>query len=361
MRERGYTLITGGAGFIGSNLADALLSKGEPVVILDSLCRDGIENNVEWLLQKHGSAVGFELGDVSDAARVTPLVRGARAVYHLAAQVAVTTSIHDPTHDLQSNLIGTFNVLEAARSLPAPPPILFTSTNKVYGGLDGVEISLQGETYAYADGRNGITEQAQLDFHSPYGCSKGAADQYVRDYSRIYGVPTVVFRMSCIYGTRQFGTEDQGWVAHFARSLMSGAPITVYGDGCQVRDVLWVGDLVEAMRLAMARAVERPGGVFNIGGGVDNAVSVRQVIDRLMEITGLRVPVEMAAWRPGDQRIYVSDTSKAAEQLGWRPTTGWAGGLERLVEWLEAANLGTPVTPLFGGSRECREPARAAL
>jgi CDP-paratose 2-epimerase len=361
MRERAYTLITGGAGFIGSNLADALLSEGEPVVILDNLCRDGIENNAEWLREKHGNALRIEVGDVADAACVTPLVRGARKVYHLAAQVAVTTSIQDPRHDLRSNLIGTFNVLEAARSVATPPPVLFTSTNKVYGGLDGFSIRMEGDTYAYADGRRGIAENAPLDFHSPYGCSKGAADQYVRDYARIYGIPTVVFRMSCIYGTRQFGTEDQGWVAHFARALMGGSPITIYGDGCQVRDVLWVGDLVAAMRLAMDRIDEHAGEVFNIGGGAENAVSVRQVIDRLMEITGLRVSLESAPWRPGDQRIYVSDTDKALKQLGWRPTTEWASGLERLVEWLESANLGTPVTPLFGSGRESREPARAAL
>ena len=346
MRERDYTLITGGAGFIGSNLADALLEKGENVVLFDSLSRAGVESNVEWLTAKHGSQIRVEIGDVANAQRVTSLVRGATRVYHLAAQVAVTTSLKDPRADLESNLLGTFNILEAARSMATPPPILFTSTNKVYGGLDGVEIENTGRAYRYADGRVGITETAPLDFHSPYGCSKGAADQYVLDYSRIYDVPTIVFRMSCIYGTRQFGTEDQGWVAHFARALLGDAPITIYGDGNQVRDVLWVGDLVDAMQRAMERVGRLSGQVYNVGGGPNNAVSVRAVIDRLMQITNRRVPVELSDWRPGDQRIYVTDPSKAARDLGWRPTTPWTSGLNRLVGWLESANLSRPVITL---------------
>lgn len=360
MRKREYTLITGGAGFIGSNLADALLSDGERVVLLDNLSRGGVENNVQWLRARHGARVEVEVAEITDAKRVQGLVRDARRVYHLAAQVAVTTSLEDPVLDLQSNLIGTFNVLEAARALADPPPILFTSTNKVYGGLEGVAVERHGELYRYEGGRRGIDERAPLDFHSPYGCSKGAADQYVRDYARIYDLPTVVFRMSCIYGTRQFGTEDQGWVAHFARSLLGGSPITIYGDGCQVRDILWIGDLVRAMRTALDRIDATRGEVFNMGGGAENAVSVRTVIDRLMEIVDRRVPVKMADWRPGDQRIYVSDTRKAERVLGWQPATRWDEGLERLVGWLEEAGLSTPVLPLrapqgVGG------PARVAL
>jgi CDP-paratose 2-epimerase len=360
MRERDYTLVTGGAGFIGSNLADALLNAGERVVILDSLARDGVQSNVQWLAEAHGDLLRVEIADVQDAARVAPLVRNAKRVYHLAAQVAVTTSLIDPRLDFQSNLVGTFNVLEAARTASTPPVILFTSTNKVYGELEGVPIEKAGEVYRYADRRRGISEETPLDFHSPYGCSKGAADQYVRDYARIYGIPTVVFRMSCVYGTRQFGTEDQGWVAHFARALLSEAPITIYGDGCQVRDVLWVGDLVEAMRKAVELAEDRRGQVFNIGGGRQNAVSVRRVIERLMDIADRRVPVEMAAWRPGDQRIYITDTAKAERDLGWRPTTSWEDGLERLIEWLDSADLSTPVLPLRPTER-LRERERVAL
>jgi CDP-paratose 2-epimerase len=354
MRGSAYTLITGGAGFIGTNLADALAVAGEKVVVLDNLCRPGVEANAEWLLSRHGSSLHLEVGDVTDAELVGKLVGGASRVYHLAAQVAVTTAIRDPKLDFQSNLLGTFHVLEAARAMHDPPPILFTSTNKVYGELEGVPVVKQGDRYDFLDSRAGIGESAPLDFHSPYGCSKGAADQYVRDYARIYGIPTVVFRMSCIYGTRQLGTEDQGWVAHFARAVLAGTPITIYGDGYQVRDVLWVGDLVEAMRRAMERVEDLSGEVFNIGGGAANAVSLRRVIDRLMEITGSRVPVAIADWRRGDQLIYVSDTSKAERRLGWRPTTMWRDGLERLIAWLEAADLGAPALPLAAGEGSSR-------
>ncbi|CAN5859658.1 GDP-mannose 4,6-dehydratase [soil metagenome] len=361
MSKRSYTLITGGAGFIGSNLADALLAEGQRVVIADNLSRDGVQLNAKWLRRKHGELLDVEIIDITNPKQIGPLVSAADCVYHLAAQVAVTTSIEDPALDLQSNLLGTFHILEAARALRNPPPILFTSTNKVYGGLYGVGVEKAGALYRYADGRAGIDEEAPLDFHSPYGCSKGAADQYVRDYARIYGVPTVVFRMSCIYGTRQFGTEDQGWVAHFARSLLGGSPITVFGDGYQVRDILWIGDLVAAMREAMRRIDRISGEVFNIGGGAQNAVSVRGVIDQLMEITGQRVPVKIAPWRPGDQRVYISDTSRAQRLLGWQPTTRWQQGLERLVEWLEEAELSTPVLPLRAPQPAAPAMARAAL
>ncbi|HEX8905030.1 MAG TPA: NAD-dependent epimerase/dehydratase family protein, partial [Longimicrobiaceae bacterium] len=273
---------------------------------------------------------------------IRALVRESRHVFHLAAQVAVTTSLADPATDLETNVLGTFNVLEAARTMLNPPSVLFTSTNKVYGGMEDVAVVLDGDRYVYADGRRGIGEDARLDFHSPYGCSKGAADQYVHDYARIYGLPTVVFRMSCIYGTRQFGTEDQGWVAHFGRAMLRGEPLTIYGDGCQVRDILWIDDLVRAMRLATEKIDTVAGKVFNLGGGHRNAVSVAGVIERLRDITGADVPVTYADWRPGDQKVYVSDTAKAEEVLGWRPETSWQAGLEKLAGWLHEANLDTP-------------------
>jgi CDP-paratose 2-epimerase len=265
--KRDHTLITGGAGFVGSNLADALLSAGEKVIVADNFSREGVRLNAAWLRRKHGERVRVETVDVRDAARIRPLVRESKAVFHLAAQVAVTTSLVDPALDLETNVLGTFNVLEAARTMLNPPAVLFTSTNKVYGGMEEVAVEMNDGRYRYADGRRGVSEEARLDFHSPYGCSKGAADQYVHDYARIYGLPTVVFRMSCIYGTRQFGTEDQGWVAHFARALLGGEPVTIYGDGHQVRDILWIDDLVRLMRAAMDGIDTVAGEVFNVGGG----------------------------------------------------------------------------------------------
>ncbi len=343
---RDYVLITGGAGFVGSNLADALLRDGERVIVADNFSRAGVRLNAAWLQETHGDRVRIEDVDVADAARMRALVRESKQVFHLAAQVAVTTSLLDPGLDLRTNILGTFNVLEAARAMHNPPSILFTSTNKVYGGMDEVAVELAGGAYRYADGRAGVTEEQPLDFHSPYGCSKGAADQYVHDYARIYDLRTVVFRMSCIYGTRQFGTEDQGWVAHFARAIRAGEGLTIYGDGQQVRDILWIDDLVRAMRLAMGRIDEVTGQVFNVGGGARNAVSVRGVIDRLHEISGTEVPVTMADWRPGDQRVYVSDTAKLERVLGWRPETSWKAGLEKLVAWLDEAKLDTSLAEL---------------
>jgi CDP-paratose 2-epimerase len=353
--ERRHVLVTGGAGFVGSNLADALLADGERVVVADNFSRAGVRRNVAWLRSRHGGRVRVENVDVRDRGAIAGLVREAGTVYHLAAQVAVTTSLQDPGLDLETNLLGTFNVLEAARAAPEPPAVLFTSTNKVYGGMAGVEVALADGRYGYADGRRGVGEDAPLDFHSPYGCSKGAADQYVHDYARIFGVPTVVFRMSCVYGRRQFGTEDQGWVAHFGRALLRGDPITLYGDGRQVRDILWIDDLVEAMRLATGRIDEVAGSVFNVGGGPENAVSVGCVIERLGEITGRDVPVVSADWRPGDQRIYVSDTTRIGEALGWFPRTGWRAGLQQLATWLEELEEGASVLPL-----EPHAPARTA-
>ncbi len=334
-RLRQPVLITGGAGFIGSNLADALLSDGQRVIVADTLSRPGVDRNAEWLAGRHGSRVEIERVDVADRDALRPLVERAGAVYHLAAQVAVTTSVEDPEEDLRANLLGTFNLLEIARSRPDPPPILFTSTNKVYGSLAGIPVESGERGYRFADGRSGVDEGTPLDFHSPYGCSKGAADQYVRDYARIYGIPTVVFRMSCIYGRRQWGNEDQGWVAHFARALLAGDAIRIFGDGHQVRDILWIDDLVDAMRRAMDRIGTTAGEVFNIGGGPGNAVSVLEVVHALAEILDRQVPLEMEPWRPGDQRIFVTDNTKLERALGWRPTTSSRAGLERLAAWLE--------------------------
>jgi CDP-paratose 2-epimerase len=347
-RKRDAILITGGAGFVGSNLADALLADGERVILADNFARMSTKANAAWLLARYGERVRIETVDIRDASRVQALVRESSQVYHLASQISVTTSLIDPSIDLQTNVVGTFNVLEAARVMLNPPPVLFASTSKVYGGLENVPVRRAGERYSYADGRMGISEASPLDFHSPYGCSKGAADQYVHDYARIYGLPTVVFRMSCIYGKRQNGTEDQGWVADIARSLLRDEPVTIYGDGGQVRDVLWVGDLVRAMRAAMTHIDRVAGEVFNVGGGPGNAVSVGESVERLREIAGSHSPVTYEDWRPGDQRVYVTDISKIERMLDWRPTVGWKTGFPRLVDWLNELELASQVSTATG-------------
>ena len=329
-------LITGGAGFIGSNLADALASDGWVVWIFDLLARPGVERNLAWLQERHGGRIRFIRGDVRDFPAVAEAVRQAEVVFHLAAQVAVTTSLIDPRTDFEINALGTLNVLEAARQARHRPIVLYTSTNKVYGAMEEVPVVEEATRYRYADRPFGIDERQPLDFHSPYGCSKGAADQYVRDYARIYGLPTVVFRMSCIYGPRQFGTEDQGWVAHFVISAMTGRPITIYGDGKQVRDLLFVTDLVAAMRAAVERIDRTAGRVYNIGGGPEHTLSVwHEFAPLLAEILGRPLdPPAFRPWRPGDQKVYVSDIRKAMRDLDWRPQVGVREGLTRLAEWV---------------------------
>jgi CDP-paratose 2-epimerase len=260
-------------------------------------------------------------------------MQGAAMVFHFAGQVAVTTSVHNPQEDFAINAQGTLNVLEAARQMKPPPALLFTSTNKVYGGLEGVQIVEEKTRYRLRDRDQGIPETFPLDFHSPYGCSKGAADQYVRDYHRIYGLPTIVFRMSCIYGCRQLGTEDQGWVAHLARTALDGRELTVYGDGKQVRDVLYVDDLVEAMVKAVDRIDRTAGQVYNVGGGPANTVSVwTEFRETLAALLGKVREPRYGSWRPGDQRVYISDIRKIQEHLGWTPKVSVIEGLQRMIE-----------------------------
>ncbi|WP_376792225.1 NAD-dependent epimerase/dehydratase family protein [Thermoflexus sp.] len=329
-------LITGGAGFIGSNLADTLASEGWVVWIFDLLARPGVERNLAWLQGRHGGRIRFVRGDVRDFPAVAEIVRQVDVIFHLAAQVAVTTSLIDPRTDFEINALGTLNILEAARQARHRPIVLYTSTNKVYGAMEDVPVVEEATRYRYADRPFGIDEHQPLDFHSPYGCSKGAADQYVRDYARIYGLPTVVFRMSCIYGPRQFGTEDQGWVAHFVISAMSGRPITIYGDGKQVRDLLFVTDLIAAMRAAVERIDRVAGQVYNIGGGPENTLSIWQEFAPLLaELLGRPPdPPAFGPWRAGDQKVYISDIRKAMRDLDWRPQVSVREGLTRLVEWV---------------------------
>jgi CDP-paratose 2-epimerase len=330
-------LITGGAGFIGCNLADALLARGEQVTIFDNLSRPLTHLNLEWLQQRHGSRVRFVQADIRDAAATAAAVHGHDTIFHLASQVAVTTSVKDPRTDFEINALGTLNVLEAARLAARPPAVFFASTNKVYGGMEDVTVVEQPTRYAYRDMPAGVPEHHLLDFHSPYGVSKGSADQYVRDYARIYGLKTVVFRQSCIYGPRQMGVEDQGWAAHFVIAAVMGRPITIYGDGKQVRDMLYIDDLVAAYLAALERINVVSGRIYNIGGGPANALSVWAEFGPLLErLTGNTIDVRRGDWRPGDQPVYISAIAKAERELGWHPQVDVAEGIARLVAWVEA-------------------------
>lgn len=336
-------LITGGAGFVGTNLAHRYLSEGVPVRLYDNFSRAGVEENAQWLQETHGDLVQIEDADVRDASRLRESVRGAAKVFHLAAQVAVTTSLIDPVADFEINARGTLNVLEAVRACPDPPPLVFTSTNKVYGGLPDITLCVKNGRYEPEDPAirtHGISEARALDFHSPYGCSKGAADQYILDYARTYDLPAAVFRMSCIYGPHQFGTEDQGWVAHFLIQAQSGRPITLYGDGMQVRDILFAEDLVSALVLAQDRMSDLSGQAFNIGGGADNSISLLSLLELIREADGDVPNVYFEDWRPGDQRYYVSDTRKFQEATGWAPAVDAPRGIARLSRWLRENRTG---------------------
>jgi CDP-paratose 2-epimerase len=326
-------LVTGGIGFIGSNLSRRLLSGGHDVIALDSVRREGVRQNLHWLRSLGGNHFQFVEGDVRDFETVRNAMRDVSVVFHLAAQVAVTTSLTDPRDDFTTNALGTFNVLEAARRLKPLPAVLYTSTNKVYGGIEHARIAERKSRYVFEDLPFGVPESCPLDFYSPYGCSKGAADQYVRDYHRIYGLPTVVFRMSCIYGPRQFGNEDQGWVAHFALATVRGGHLTIYGDGKQVRDMLYVDDLVDLMLMAVQNIDRTAGQVYNVGGGPANTISVWAEFHELLAKRSGRVPsVSFDQTRFGDQKVYISDIRKLREQLNWAPKVGVEEGVRRLIE-----------------------------
>ena len=332
-------LITGGAGFIGSNLAERLLADPRAeVTVFDDLSRGGVQHNVDWLRSlPTASRLTLLRGDVRDAAAVAEAAHHATEIYHLAAQVAVTTSVFDPGADFHTNALGTFNILEAARRSGRKPFLLFTSTNKVYGSLHGVPVRPEGTHYAAADpGFHGVSEDEPLDFHSPYGCSKGAADQYVRDYARIYQLPTVVFRMSCIAGPRQYGNEDQGWVAHFLYSVLEGAPITVYGDGLQVRDVLHVSDLLDAITAARDHQTRTAGQIYNVGGGLERSISVSEMLSAIERHTGRKPNLRSSAVRPGDQPLYISDTARLSAHTGWQPTRSLADTLDSIHAFYQA-------------------------
>ena len=337
--SRNY-FITGGAGFIGSNYAQRLLERGEKVTLYDNLSRAGAPRNLKWLGESFGEqAFGFVNGDVRDEASLATAARDADVIVHLAGQVAVTTSVLKPREDFEINALGTFNILEAARFSGRRPFVIYASTNKVYGGMDDVEIVEKATRWDYKDLPFGCPETQPLDFHSPYGCSKGAGDQYVRDYYRIYGLPSVVFRQSCIYGPRQFGIEDQGWVAWFVIAAVTGRPLAIYGDGKQVRDLLHVDDLLDAYDAAIERQDRVKGQVFNLGGGPDNTLSIWAEFGPLLEkLLGEPIPVTRADWRPGDQKVFVADIRKAGDALGWKPKYGVEAGIRNLFDWVSTHN-----------------------
>ncbi|MGE8942426.1 GDP-mannose 4,6-dehydratase [Leptospira interrogans] len=328
-------LITGGAGFVGCNAARFFGARNWNVTVLDNLSRQGTDQNLTWL--RDGTAFDFEQVDVRDRTAVERVISEGRydAVIHLAAQVAVTTSVVDPRLDFAVNALGTFNILDALRQYSKDTVLVFASTNKVYGKIAGADSELQGNRYAYTDRPHGISESEPLDFLSPYGCSKGAADQYVLDFARIYGIPATSFRQSCIYGTRQFGVEDQGWVAWFAIASLLGRDITIFGDGKQVRDVLHVEDLLRAYDSAIRAPEKIAGQAFNIGGGPKHIMSLIDLIGILEKKLGRKIPLKWSDWRPGDQRVYVSDIRKLEDTLGWKPEISVDKGVLQLVDWVD--------------------------
>ncbi len=328
-------LVVGGAGFIGCHVAARVMARGHQVIVFDNLSRRGSPTNLAWL-QTLGE-LEFVKGDIRDFETIRSMLQrfeGIDVIVHQAAQVAVTTSLVDPRLDFETNALGTFNLLEAARLSPKPPAILFASTNKVYGGMQEVAVVERNGRYQYRDLQNGIAETRPLDFHSPYGCSKGAAEQYVRDYARIYGLQTGVFRQSCIYGPRQFGVEDQGWVAWFTISAVLGKPITIYGDGKQVRDLLYIDDLIDAYAAVLDKIEVASGQIYNLGGGTANQLSLLELVALLRELGGKEVPLSFEGWRPGDQKVFICDIRKFMTELGWRPRVGVAEGVERLYRWV---------------------------
>lgn len=328
-------LITGGAGFIGTNFAQSLLKRGEKVIILDNLSRRGTDTNKDFLLENFGESAEFIHADVvTDIQKLNDIVSSVDVVYHLAGQVAVTTSVTNPRADFEANALGTFNVLEAVRLSKNKPILVFASTNKVYGGMETIEIEEGERRYGYKHLPNGISELQLLDFHSPYGCSKGAADQYVRDYSRIYGLKTVVMRQSCIYGTRQFGIEDQGWIAWFTIASVLGRPITIYGNGKQVRDALFVDNLFSAWDIVTQKIDLTSGKIYNVGGGSKFSLSLLELVEILERNLGKKINFKTGDWRPGDQPVYISDISKIETDTGWKPTISVEMGVEKLSQWV---------------------------
>jgi CDP-paratose 2-epimerase len=340
-------LITGGAGFIGANVTAALLERGDEVFLLDNLSRATAPINLEWLRERAGADLGFERVDVREGDAVLDVFRARGpfdVVLHLAGQVAVTTSVQDPRADLEANVLGSFNVLEATRRCSPDAVYLNASTNKVYGQLEHHRIVEEPTRYVDADAPAGVAETQPLDPHSPYGCSKAAADVYTLDYARIFGLRAISVRQSCIYGPRQFGVEDQGWVAWFALAARLGLPLTIFGTGKQVRDLLHVDDLLDLYLRLVENADRCAGRAYNAGGGPASSLSLLELLDRLGDWTGARVDPPREPARPGDQLVFVADTARALADVGWRPEIALDAGLAELLAWIdEHAAAAAPV------------------
>jgi CDP-paratose 2-epimerase len=332
--QKRKVFISGGVGFIGSNLAKYHLDCGDNVVVYDNLSRKGTEINLSWLKSLRGN-FKFIKGDIRDFSKLKSAIKDSNIIYHEAAQVAVTSSLKNPLEDFEINALGTINMLEAFKKYAPKATFVYSSTNKVYGGLEDVNYKIKESRYTVSskEYKKGINEKRPLDFHSPYGCSKGAGDQYVRDYSRVFGLNTVVFRQSCIYGQRQFGSEDQGWVFHFVKTALKKKKITIFGNGKQTRDILYVNDLIEAYTKAVENPKVSSGKIYNVGGGIINSVSLIELIKMLENILGYKIDKEFSGWREGDQKFYVSDNSLIKKELGWSPKVGKEKGLQLLISW----------------------------
>jgi len=313
--------ISGGAGFIGSNIAKFHLGKGDEVLVYDNLSRKGTETNIKWLKSLKGK-LKFISGDIRDFDTLKKHVKNSDVIYHMAGQVAVTTSIVNPRDDFEINAMGTLNVLEAMRLYAKNAVLIYASTNKVYGNFDNSNFP-----------KNGISENQLLDFHSPYGCSKGTGDQYVRDYGRVYNLKTIVFRQSCIYGDRQLGNEDQGWVIHFAKAILNNQKLTIFGDGKQVRDILYIDDLINAYQIAIKKSVKGKPMIYNVGGGIRNSISLLNLIKLIEQKVGEKAMVKFEKVREGDQKIYISDITKIKNDLGWQPKIDIDHGVAKLLKW----------------------------
>jgi CDP-paratose 2-epimerase len=343
-KDKEKVLVTGGAGFIGSHVAEFHAKRGNDIIVFDNLSRaqllgKGYKNAVyNWNYLKKYANVKLLKGDVTNFEQLKEACKDVNAIIHTAAQTAVTTSLSEPKTDFMINTLGTFNILEAARKFCNNPAIIFCSTNKVYGNnVNEINVIEKETRYVFEDEfKNGVPETFPIDLceHTPYGCSKLAGDLYTQDYAKIYGLKTAVFRMSCIYGTRQFGVEDQGWVAWFTVATITGKPITIYGDGKQVRDILYVTDLVNAFDNFLQRKNQLSDEVFNMGGGPENTISLLELLDMLEQLTGKRSKITFSNWRPSDQKVYVSNISKAKEKLRWGPKVSPKEGVEKLVNWV---------------------------